>query len=212
MYRSVCCLFIIVGVCCAEEFPPVLVQEQQTEVEVSLVVHAEAAKSAQLRSTVHWQPVEFVIENGSEVEEGDLVIQFDGSDLEKQLSERKLDQRTDELKLNEQLMRIENESAALQDRIANQKSLLKVKQARLQKLQSYPDPMDVRLADGRLRVAKLEFEENEIDYQRGKRRLEQEFISPVAFARIEANRNRAFARLEHAKKTREIIDDLSSIC
>jgi len=143
----------------------------------SIRVKAVSEYNERVGSPVSWLPVSFLVDDGSQVAEGEVIAKFDTSIAEYDLQNLQLERDYVEADLRRRLTDIDNVELDLTANLAELKDLLAVAQAELTTLLELPDEDEVRLQKGRVRVARLNFEAAEKDRAKAESRYERGLIS-----------------------------------
>jgi multidrug resistance efflux pump len=144
-------------------------------------VQSYSKKLEPINNPINWQPISYLVEDGAEVKKGDLVVQFDISEAEFSLKEKVLDLAIIENDLESKLEDIDNQENKMLETLTSLKEDLLIKKATLDKYNSIPREEDLILAEGRLRIARMNLEAAESSLEKASSRLEKKMISPQEY-------------------------------
>jgi len=143
---------------------------------IRALTFAEEAET--ITNPLQWPQIKTVIPDGVYVEEGDIITEFDRAALLNRLENLERERAIVRAELALVLTSIRNRDMALRDEMEELQDRLVVFQTKLARYRSLPEPDDVEIAKGRLRVAALEYEAALEDRERAKDRLARGMISP----------------------------------
>lgn len=183
-----------------------VIQNRQVQYRTTIRTTAGAEKAETITNPVNWQPVDFLVEDGSLVDASEVITVFRTNRILTDLGNLEHDRRILEIELEGDLTRIRNEAMELQDRLQEEQDQMAFLTARRLRLESMPDEDEVRITEGRLRVAELNFNAAREDQERGRDRLARGMISEAQmdkyrrdFLEKEALRNHARDMLEYTR-------------
>jgi multidrug resistance efflux pump len=175
-------------------FPPALAGTQvsvleQEEAHPSLTIRVQtfARKQVILENPIRWPQFTFRLPEGSRVEKGDTVFEFDlTAPLDRQRSiERNLAETQNQIQV--QLGRIQQRILALEDQKSTLEAQREVLEARREYLKALPQPEDVAIARGRLEVARRNLEALVAERDTVRDRLERGLVSPATLEKAETD-------------------------
>ena len=183
------------------------IKSRSLEYRADLEVSVFARDAEILNVPVNWAQVDYCVPDGARVEEGEIVTRFNDEGLTNRLERLLIDRDTIEAGLAKQLVDIRNKDMALKDSLQTEKDRMVVLKTRLARLESLPDEDEVKIAEGRLRVASLEYEAAVKEMEKARDRYERKMISKAELERYRLNLDGRVARkhyaealLEHAKR------------
>lgn len=154
-----------------------VVRKQDIAFEHHLQCVVKASETTPVKSTVSWRPVKFVVPDGSFAEKGQRIVEFDPLEMQQKYEQMLLRKNVVDLELQGKLLNIDEKSRAIADQIKEKEGQLRVLRARLKRLRSLPLPADIKVAAGRLRIARLELEAAETDWDKAQQRFKNKFLS-----------------------------------
>lgn len=161
------------------------VQHRSFPVRTAITVRSFAQQAETITTPLNYPHLQYVVPDGSQVEKGTVITEFDRESIERGLMNLQHERVVVQADLKRRLTDIRNRDMALHDELAGLRDNLSVLEAQLDRYRSIPDPDDVAIAKGRLKVARLEYVAAEKDFETAKRRFEREMISPAELDREE---------------------------
>ncbi len=146
---------------------------------------AVPSQGADLLTRPGFIPLQSIVPDGTWVEKGGVVAEFDAAEAKAELERRMRESEVVEAELQAELRKIENREMEMKDRLANLEGKLEVALARLADLKSLPRQSEVDIAEGRARIARLELNAAEEELKRVKISVEKGFASVVEQAGAE---------------------------
>ena len=157
------------------------VQLREVSSRVRLMTTAAAEESDALNNPLYNPQILHAVSDGSWIANGEAVITFDASAASNQLALLLHQRHVQEAEMATSTTDADNQISDLEDRLLAAQDRLDVEMARLAHLESLPDTNEVRIAEGRLRVAELTLEATSNELFRARQRLAEELISPVSY-------------------------------
>ncbi|MEA2013429.1 MAG: HlyD family efflux transporter periplasmic adaptor subunit [Verrucomicrobiota bacterium] len=162
-------------------------------------VRVLAEESKTISVPVAWLPISFLVKDGQYVKESEKIAEFDSDSAIFQLNGLLKTKDVIAARLDEQLQKIDSNALEMQDNLKNlfsQKSVLK---AKLTRLKSLPNPNEVKIAAGRLKVAKLNALTGQEEYDKAQQRYKNKLISMATlehykYAYLEKNALKEYAQ------------------
>ena len=179
------------------------VQEREQLYELNIRGTATPLKSIGLMTPGYWLPISYIVEDGAYVEKGDVVAKFDSSGAEYELQTLIFEQKVVEQQLKYELNEIDNDRLAKVDSLASIVDQLNIAKATLDKHRKLPLEDEVQKAEGRLRIAKLEFEAAEKDFFKAEDRYKRKFISKAELEKAQQQMKEAKVSLQYAESDLE---------
>lgn len=176
----------------------VIVGEQLFDYSYTMRVKAASEYNERVGNPVAWLPVSFLVDDGSRVEVGDVIAKFETGSAEHRLQDLKLERDYVEADLLKRLTDIDNVELDTKSRLEELADLLVVAEAELVSLLAMPDEDEVRLEEGRMRVARLNFEAAEKDLAKAESRFERKLISRTQLENVNRMYSERRALLEFA--------------
>jgi len=143
----------------------------------SIRVKVVTEKEVPVSTPGNWLPISFLVKDGEFVQSGEIIAKFDPSGAIYALKSLQIKKKVIESDLERRLIEIDNKNLEMQDRLDSLKDLLAYKKARLKRYEQMPLPDEVKMARGRLRIAKINYNAAYKDYERAKLRYKNELIS-----------------------------------
>ena len=196
--RLVTCLsFLTLGAMALDE--SVAVEQRALSYTCSLRVSAITEKAEMIASPVNWLPLSYIIEDGAKVEKGEVIARFDSESSLYELGALEKDRGVIEAELAQRLREIDNKEAEMRDRLSSLRDKLAVLDARLTRLKRVPVPDDVEIAEGRLRVARMNAAAAEKDLAKARDRFQRQMISRGEVDKVETAYRERQALLTYAE-------------
>ena len=180
------------------------VQERSVSNVIRLPGRTFARRQELISNPVDWLPIGEVVPDGAMVAAGQVVVRFDPMDLNDKLHEQELKREIQIRGRDKRLAEIDNHLLKLRERIDDQEGRLEVLQARRRSLLALPLRSDVRLAEGRLRLAQMDAEQAREDAEQADSRYQRGLIGSGERARLQAASEMAEARQEYAQRMLEL--------
>ncbi len=143
---------------------------------IRTVTFAEEAET--ITNPLHWPQLKSVVPDGAYVEAGTVITEFDRDGILNLLENLECERAIVRAGLARTLTSIRNRDMALQDELEGLGDRLDVLKTQLKRYLALPEPDDVAIAEGRLRVARLEYEAAKEDLEKAKDRFKRGMISP----------------------------------
>lgn len=157
-------------------------------------------KAEMITCPVPWVPITYLAEDGAKVSEGEIITRFDQAQPLFELRDRELERDVIDAQLSHRLTGIANKDREMRDKLEELQDKLVVLKARLVRLQSEPRPSDVEIAEGRLRIARMNYDAAERDAERARQRLEKGMISHAELEDFETELLMKKANLDYAER------------
>ncbi|MCC5848958.1 MAG: HlyD family efflux transporter periplasmic adaptor subunit [Verrucomicrobia bacterium] len=172
---------------------------------VPLRVQTFAREQEIVTNPIRWSQFTYRVPEGTWVEEGDVMFEFDMSIPEDRMKGILNRLAETENNVAVRLGRIREQLIDLQDQKAQLKDQWAVQEARLNYLRVLPREEDVAIARGRLEVAKRNLEAAQLERETAKTRLERNLIAPVILEQAQTALDLQKARTEYAQKRLDFI-------
>ena len=153
------------------------IEEKSLELVTTIRVKTQAEKASKINNPVRWLPVKSIISDGSKVSEGDVVATFVGEPSEYELNSLLLQQDVIDSKLKQRIADIDNKNLDMDDQMGVLEDKLASLISKLERQKSEPTADDIRIVEGRLRIAHMNAEAARKDYEKDKGRFERQMIS-----------------------------------
>ncbi|MCM8529855.1 MAG: HlyD family secretion protein [Lentisphaeraceae bacterium] len=193
---SVCFIFSLSG----EDYT---IQNRQQNYQVDVRGTVKTLKSIGLMVPANWLPISYVVEDGSYVKENDVVAKFDSSRAEYELQTLLFEQKVVEQQLKYELNEIDNDRLGKEDKRDGIVDKLKIAEAELVKWKELPLEDEVLKAEGRLRIARLEYEAAEKEMVKAQDRYKRKFISKAELETAQQELKEQKVSLDYAKSDLE---------
>ena len=192
-------LFLSFARICAGIPAPVR-ERDEAHPELTVRVQTFAREQVIITNPIRWPQFTFRLPEGSLVEEGDTVFEFDlTAPLNRQRGiERNLAETQNQIEV--QLGRIQQRILGLEDQKSTLEAEREVLRARREYLHALPRPEDVAIAKGRLDVARRNLEAHLADRDTARSRLERGLVSPAVLESAETDLALQRARTLYAEK------------
>ena len=162
-------------------------------------------KSERINNPVGGRPITYLVEKGARVDKGQVITRFDNALSEFELNTLKLERDVVNAELRHRVTKINNKVSEMEVRLQNLTDKRRVLGARLTYQDSLPDPNEVAIAEGRVRVARMNFEAEITNLENAKRRFSQGLISQSVVNDNELQLETAKTTLNHAQKVRDYV-------
>jgi len=182
----------------------IVVTEQSHPFTYNIRIRAFTEKSQKINNPVRWLPLETVVADGTYVQAGDIVATFSSEDTANDLIALKLRQAVIDANVDRRLAAIDNSAVDLADQMGTLQDKLSALEAKLERLRSEPNPDDVRIAEGRLRVATLNVEASRKDFAKAEDRFKRAMISRAELDNYEKDLREKEARARFATQELEV--------
>ena len=182
----------------------IVVSEQSLPFTYSIRIRAFTEKSEKINNPVRWLPLETVIADGTYVQAGDVVATFSSEETANDLIALKLQQAVIDANVDRRLAEIDNNAVDLTDQMGTLQDKLSALEAKLERLRSEPNPDDVRIAEGRLRVATLNVNASQKDFTKAEDRFKRAMISRAELDSYEKDLREKEARARFATQELEV--------
>ena len=134
-------------------------------------------KSAKINNPVRWLPLSELIPDGTLVKKDQVIARFNTEYTQFDLDSQLLEEAVIDANLQRRLANIENNNIDMDDQMGELDDKLKTAEAKLARLLSEPNPDDVRIAEGRQRIAALNLKAAQKDYDKAQDRFKRGMIS-----------------------------------
>ncbi len=166
----------------------------------SLRAVAFAQKAETFTNPLTWPQIVSCAPDGSYVKQGQTVIEFDRQHFERELQAELLRRDVVDAQLARKLTELRNRNLQLRDELEELEDNLAVLKSRQERYQALPDPHEVEIYAGRLRVAELAFDAAQKDLAKADDRLARNMISKVERDAKESDFRLQQARLTQARR------------
>ena len=177
---------------------------------VKIRVSAFAQEAETITNPLNWPHVRHVVSDGSFVEKGSVIVEFDREELEFRLADAQREGVAVQAELRRKVTELQNNETALRDALTGLEDQLVVLQTQLQRLRAVPDPDDVAIARGRLNVARLAADAAAKDLETGRHRFEREMISQAELDVYDRASREAQARQRYRQDCLDLISEGAS--
>ena len=193
--------FVLASLACCARTPDetAVVGRRSLTYTYTMRVKAFTEKAEQISNPVSWLPISSIVEDGAKVEEGQVIVRFNNENSLFELGALERNRDVIDAELAHRLAEIANREREMQDRLNTLRDQLAVLEARLARLQSAPLADDVRIAEGRLRVARLNQQAAEKDLAKARDRFSRQMISRAELDRHESELREKEATLTYAR-------------
>ncbi|MBO7532400.1 MAG: hypothetical protein J6T46_00310, partial [Victivallales bacterium] len=144
---------------------------------VIIRVKTMTEKSAKINNPVRWLPLSELIPDGTLVKKDQVIARFNTEYTQFDLDSQLLEEAVIDANLQRRLANIENNNIDMDDQMGELDDKLKTAEAKLARLLSEPNPDDVRIAEGRQRIAALNLKAAQKDYDKAQDRFKRGMIS-----------------------------------
>lgn len=183
---------LLLPLCCAE-----VVQQRELVRHTHLRTVAVADEGVTITCPLHWPQLLRVVPDGTFVEKGEIITEFDKDSILTGLDELRRRGVEARAELERKLIELRNREMDLRDHLAELDDQLAVLRTQLLRYRALPDPDDVTIAKGHLHVAQLEYDAAREDHERAKDRFRREMISPAELDKYERAHQERRARLQY---------------
>ena len=190
---------VVVSLLCACSARAERIRSRELEYRATLQVTAFAEKAETISVPVHWSQIVYCIPDGAHVKKGDVISTFDSEGPTNRLKRLELERDEIEAGLAEKLMRIRNKEMELGDSLETLEDKLSVLKTKLARYEAMPDKDEVKIAEGRYRVAKLEHDAAVTEAKKGRDRHKRKMISQAELDKFELQLAGKQASLTHSR-------------
>ena len=165
----------------------------------SLRVKAFAKKAESISVPVNWGQIDSCIPDGSYVKKGDIITEFNDEGLTNRLRRLKIGRDLVESRISKTMIDVRNKDLSLKDSLQaliDKQAVLKIKQDGYDAL---PDKDEIKIAEGRLRIAELEYGTSKKEAEKARDRLKRSMISNAELDKFEFTLKKKHAGLNNAK-------------
>lgn len=158
----------------------------------------KALEETPVLNPINWPSVIWHVADGEWVEKGDTLIEIDQDQFAQQLKQQRLQVAITSATLRREVGRNRNDTAALRDELEQLQDQEALLQAKWQRYRALPQEDDVRIAQGRLKVARLNAQAAREDFSKGEERFSRGMISQGRLDEFSEKWEKAEARLAFA--------------
>ncbi len=170
---------------------------------VEAVAFSEKAET--IANPLQWPMLMSVAPDGLFVEQGTPIAEFDQAGLLLRLENLQRDQAIVQAELEQTLVGLRNKEMGLNDDMEGLRDRLEVLRTQLARTRALPEPDDVEIARGRLRVAQLEYDAAAEELRKARHRIERKMISPGELDAFELADREARARLDYQRGMLDLV-------
>ena len=194
-------LLLLLALPCLGRTPDetVVVERKSLAYTYAMRVKAFTEKAEMISNPVSWLPISHIVEDGAKVEEGQVIVRFNSQNALFELGALERTRDVIDAELAHRLAEIANREREMRDRLNTLTDQLAVLEARLARLKSAPLADDVRIAEGRLRIARLNHQAAEKDLAKARDRFSRQMISRAELDRHETGFRETEATLTYAR-------------
>ncbi len=150
-------------------------------------VNTMTEQAEKINNPVRWQPLESIIADGTLVKKGDVLATFVSKEAEYDLNLLQLRQRVIETNLSRRVADIDNKNLDMSEQMDALLDKLASLESKLQRQKSEPTLDEIRIVEGRLRIAKMNLKAAEEDYAKAQDRFKREMISRAELESYESS-------------------------
>ena len=148
--------------------------------------------------------IDYIANNGQKVEKGETITRFDNSNIKEKLESLNLDLAIAEIDLTNRLDEIDSRDLEMHDRLETLNDNLAVYQAQLSTAKTLPLIDEVRIAEGKLSIAKMNHSAANKDFDKAKERFKNKMISRAEYDKFEEALMERNAQLSYANNFFEL--------
>ena len=174
---TVCFAFLALLLAAQEADESYNISKQTFPYIVIIRVKTMTEKSAKINNPVRWLPLSELIPDGTLVKKDQVIARFNTEYTQFDLDSQLLEEAVIDANLQRRLANIENNNIDMDDQMGELDDKLKTAEAKLARLLSEPNPDDVRIAEGRQRIAALNLKAAQKDYDKAQDRFKRGMIS-----------------------------------
>ena len=174
---TVCFAFLALLLAAQEADESYNITKQTFPYIVIIRVKTMTEKSAKINNPVRWLPLSELIPDGTLVKKDQVIARFNTEYTQFDLDSQLLEEAVIDANLQRRLANIENNNIDMDDQMGELDDKLKTAEAKLARLLSEPNPDDVRIAEGRQRIAALNLKAAQKDYDKAQDRFKRGMIS-----------------------------------
>lgn len=180
------------------------IQNKEVQYSVKIPISSFTENRVPVNNPVPWQAIETLAKDGSFVRKNDIVVTFDTDEKQFQLKKKELDLEVIEMDLQSRLDDISNKENSMVETLSRLDEQLEIERAKLQKYLSIPKEEEIRMSQGRLKIAQMNMDAADSDLSKAKDRLEKKMISPAEFEKAQFDFYEKKALYEYAKSDLEL--------
>ena len=162
-----------------------VIERREFRFRTTMRATAFAEEGVTITCPLNWPQLNYLVPDGTYVEKGTVITEFDRDGIERGLQELRLREQESKSDLARTLIGLHNREMSLRDELAKLEDDLAVYETKLAHLRVFPDADDVEIAKGRLQVARLELDAASEDFEKGKDRYKRGMISPAELDKYE---------------------------
>ena len=181
-----------------------VIEEETLEIVTPIRIKTITEKSEKINNPVRWQPVKTILPDGTKVSKDDVLATFVSAQSEFDLETLLLRQKVIDANLQRRLKNIDNKNLDLDDQMKVLEDKLAALKSKLERQKSEPTEDDIRIVEGRLRIAKMNLDASKKDYAKAQDRFKREMISRAELDAAEKDLREKEARHTYAVKTLEV--------
>ena len=195
---------LLLALCAVAQEDSWVIAEETLEITTPIRVKTITEKSEKINNPVRWQPVKTILPDGTKVGKGDVLATFVSAQSEFDLETLLLRQKVIDSNLQRRLKNIDNRNLDLDDQMKVLEDKLAALNSKLERQKSEPTEDDIRIVEGRLRIAKMNLDASQKDYAKAQDRFRREMISRAELDAAEKDLREKEARHLYAVKTLEV--------
>jgi multidrug resistance efflux pump len=179
---------------------PHVIQKGKAHFKTALRVKVKSSSSTPIKNLMRWPRVIDIIDDGTRVEKGDLLVRFDRDLVHQELQKMEMSIEIDRLDLERKIKEIDQKTFALEEDLREKINRYNVLMAKYERAKAVPFKRDIELAQGVYDVAKLNLEAAKNEYDKALRRREKGLISESALLKVKDEWLMEKARYEYSEK------------
>ena len=172
---------------------------QEKKFELSLRATATTSKLIRIATPGNRIPIKSILADGAKVQKGDIICEFDISDVKYKLQLEILKKKIIEADLATELIALDKTDS--KDKLALLFDQKKVKKASLKRLQSLPLKEDIILAEGQYKLAQLELDAVQKDFVKAQELFQKKLSSNAELYKAEQDLKVQEINLNYAKNS-----------
>lgn len=197
-------LFLICYFAGSQELPDTCVIKEKTlDIVTTIRVKTMTEKAEKINNPVRWQPIKTIVSDGLKVKKDDVLATFVSAQSEYDLQTLLLRQNVIDANLFRRLANIDNTNLDMADQMGVLEDKLASLISKLERQKSEPTADDIRIVEGRLRIATMNVEAARKDYAKDLDRFNRQMISRAELDASEKDLREKEARELFAKQELE---------
>ena len=164
----------------------------------TLRAKATTSELTRIKTPGHYIPIKSIVADGAKVKKGQIICEFDITDTTYKLESEILKKKIIEADLKTDLLALDKTET--KDQLALLKDQLKVKEASLKRYEALPLKEDITLAEGQLKIAKLNLDSVQKDFDKTQELFKKKLSSKTELYQAEQDLKAEKVNVEYAQE------------